>query len=65
MTQPVALAERIVAWQASHARLLRLAESVPAYSFPDPVERQRAIDEARMVQAQHEAFEQPFKPFER
>jgi hypothetical protein len=65
MVTPVALAERIVSLQASHARLLRLLESVPAYSFPDLVERQRAIDEARMVQAQHEAFETPFEPFKR
>jgi len=61
--QPVALGERIVSLHASNVRLLRLVESVPAYSFPDPVERQRAIDEARMAQAQHESYEQPFKPF--
>lgn len=53
MIQPVALGERIVSLSASLARLLRLAESLPAYAFPDLVERQRALDEARMVLAQH------------
>ncbi len=35
MTQPVALGERIVTLSASLTRMLRLAESLPAYSFPD------------------------------
>ena len=59
MIQPVALAERIVSLLASQQRLVRLVESAPAYSFPDPLERQRALDEAREVQAQHRAFETP------
>lgn len=63
MIQPAHLAERIVTLHASLLRLLRLAESVPAYSFPDPVERQRALDEAKSAIAQHAAFEQPFRPF--
>lgn len=63
MTQPVALGERIVALSASLGRVLRLAESAPAYAFPDPVERQRALEEAHEVMNQHRAFEQPFKPF--
>jgi len=40
--------------------MLRLAESVPAYSYPDQLERMRAIDEARGALSQHEAFETPF-----
>lgn len=57
---PVALGERIVNLVASLGRMLRLAESVPAYSYPDPLERVRAIDEARGVLDQHRAFETPF-----
>lgn len=45
----VALGERIVSLAASLQRMLALLESLPAYAFPDPVERQRALDEARMV----------------
>lgn len=63
MTQPVALGERIVSLSASLTRVVRLLESLPAYAFPDVVERQRALDEAREVLAQHKAFETPFKPF--
>lgn len=63
MIQPVALGERIVSLSASLSRMLRLAESLPAYAYPDPIERQRALDEARDVLAQHKAFETPFKPF--
>lgn len=63
MTQPVALGERIVSLSASLQRMLRLAESLPSYAFRDPIERQRALDEAREVLAQHQAFETPFEPF--
>lgn len=62
MVQPVALGERIVALSASLARMLRLAEGLPAYAFPDPIERQRALDEARDVLLQHKEFEAPFRP---
>lgn len=51
--QPVALGERIVALQASLARLVRLLRS----AAPDPAERQRALAEAEMVLRQHEDFE--------
>lgn len=60
---PVALGERVVSLAASLGRMLRLAESVPAYSYPDPLERGRAIDEARSALDQHAAFEKPFQPF--
>lgn len=63
MIQPVALGERIVSLSSSLIRVVRLLETVPAYSFPDPVERQRALDEARGALAQHRAFETPFRPF--
>jgi len=63
MIQPVALGERIVTLSASLTRMLRLLESLPAYAFRDPIERQRALDEAREALAQHRAFEAPFKPF--
>lgn len=59
MIQPVALAERILSLLASQQRLVRLIESAPAYSFPDLIERQRALDEAMEVQRQHQAFETP------
>lgn len=62
MIQPVALGERIVALAASLQRMTRLVESLPAYAFRDPIERQRALDEAREVMAQHKAFETPFRP---
>jgi len=58
---PVALGERIVSLVSSLQRMLRLAESVPAYSYPDQLERMRAVDEARSVLDQHQAFETPFK----
>ena len=57
MIQPVALGERIVSLQSSLVRLVRLLRAVPPYAFPDPRERQRALDEAEEVLRQHEDFE--------
>jgi hypothetical protein len=59
MIQPVALAERILSLLASQQRLARLVRAVPAYSFPDMIERDRALAEADEVLAQHQAFETP------
>ena len=61
--QPVALGERIVSLSASLVRMIRLVESAPAEAYPDPGERQIAIDEAKGAIAQHMAFETPFRPF--
>lgn len=63
MTQPVALGERIFTLHASLLRMIRLVESAPAEAYPDPAERQIAIDEAKGAIEQHRAFEKPFRPF--
>ena len=62
MIQPVALGERISTLHTALLRLLRLVETVPAYSFPDPAERQITIDVAKDALSQHRAYETPFKP---
>lgn len=49
----VALGERIVSLASSLQRALRLLESLPPSAYPDPVERQRTLAEARMVLDQH------------
>lgn len=53
------MGERIVSLAASLQRLLALAESLPPSAWPDPMERQRTLDEARMVLAQHRLFDTP------
>jgi hypothetical protein len=67
VTQPVALAERIVSLQSSLRRLTAAcqARGNPAPSDPLRVEWTRALAEAQGVLRQHEAFETPFEPFKR
>jgi len=57
MIKPVALGERIFSLLTSVQRLERLVLAIPPEFYPDPEERKRALEEARMVQNQHEAFE--------